>query len=274
MKITEHVYNMHIEDGHISHPGGSNNFFVGDINKEMVLIDTGDYEKKWTDNILKYYQEIGKPKIHSILITHGHYDHIGGLNKIYESFSAPVRCHPLLADKLSKVIDDYEAIIPLQNEEIIDVGGIPLKALFTPGHESDHVCYYLESDLVIFTGDSVLGSSSTSVKDLSKYMESLDYILGFKHDIVCPAHGPVAMPPKGSELIASQKSHRIKRENQVLDSLQKGLTEISDIVNDIYPKHLTAGLRPIASRNVRTHLIKLLDDGVVEMINEKFNFKK
>jgi glyoxylase-like metal-dependent hydrolase (beta-lactamase superfamily II) len=274
MQITEHVYNMHIDDGHISHPGGSNNFFVGNINKEMVLIDTGDYEKKWTDEILGYHQEIGKPNIKAILITHGHYDHIGGLSRIYESFEAPVRCHPLLADKLSKVIGNVEMVIPLQDEEIINVGDVQLKALFTPGHESDHICFYLKNDLVMFTGDSVLGSSSTSVKNLSEYMKSLDFVLNFKHEIVCPAHGPVAMPPKGSDLIAFQKAHRIKRENQVLGSLKKGLTEISDIVDDIYARHLTDELRPIASRNVKTHLIKLLDEGVVEMINERFNVKK
>ncbi len=48
MQITPHVYNMHIDDGATSHPGGSNNFFVGDPSEEMILIDTGDYEREWT----------------------------------------------------------------------------------------------------------------------------------------------------------------------------------------------------------------------------------
>ena len=60
MQITPHVFNMHIDDGATSHPGGSNNFFVGDPSDEMVLIDTGDYERRWTRNILDYYQELGK----------------------------------------------------------------------------------------------------------------------------------------------------------------------------------------------------------------------
>ena len=271
MKISKHVYNMHIDDGHIAHPGGSNNFFVGDPDKEMILIDTGDYEKELINQILDYYAHLGKPKLKAILITHGHYDHIGGLDRIYEATKAPVMAHPLLADKLSKIIGNRESIISLQDEELISVSGIHLKALFTPGHKEDHICYYLESDLVMFTGDSVLGSSSTSVKNLSEYMKSLDYVLKFKHDIVCPAHGPVAMPPKGSDLINSQKMHRIKREAQILDSLEKGLTEINDIVKDIYPRHLTEGLKPIAFHNVRTHLIKLLDDGVIQMKDEIFN---
>ena len=271
MKITEHVYSMHIDDGHISHPGGSNNFFVGDPNKEMMLIDTGDYEKEWINQILQYYDQLGSPKLKAILITHGHYDHIGGLDRIYEVTKAPVMAHPLLKDKLSKIIGNDESIISLRDGELIPVADIHLKTLFTPGHKDDHICYYLESDSVMFTGDSVLGSSSTSVKNLSEYMKSLDYVLKFKHDIVCPAHGPVAMPPKGSELVNSQKSHRIKREAQILDSLAKGLTEIGDIVNDIYPRHLTEALKPIASHNVRTHLIKLIDDRVIQMKDETFN---
>ena len=70
MQITPHVFNMHIDDGATSHPGGSNNFFVGDPSDEMVLIDTGDYERRWTRNILDYYQELVLIHFCSVLNKH------------------------------------------------------------------------------------------------------------------------------------------------------------------------------------------------------------
>jgi len=105
MQITPHVYNMHIDDGATAHPGGSNNFFVGDPSEEMVLIDTGDYQREWTRSILDYYDELGRPKITAILITHGHGDHTGGLDRIHEVMQAPVvRCHPKLVKHLQKLL--------------------------------------------------------------------------------------------------------------------------------------------------------------------------
>ena len=171
---------MHIDDGAVSHPGGSNNYFVGDPNGEMILIDTGDHWREWTQAILDYYDELGRPKISAILITHGHVDHVGGLDRVHEATGAPVRCHPELSEKLGKVLGGDEAIIPLESDEIIRVAGVTLRALFTPGHEVDHVCYYLPEDGVMFTGDTVLGASSTSVGDLSAYMKSLELLIEFR----------------------------------------------------------------------------------------------
>ena len=90
--------------------GGSNNYFVGDPNGEMVLLDTGDYWREWTRAILDYYDELGRPKISAILITHGHVDHIGGLDRVQEATGATVRCHPELAEKLGKILGDDDMI--------------------------------------------------------------------------------------------------------------------------------------------------------------------
>ena len=274
MQITKNVYNMHIEDGSIAHPGGSNNFFVGDPSDEMILIDTGDHDREWTRSILKYYRLLGSPKITSILITHGHTDHIGGLDRIQEEVQAPVRCHPKLANKLGKLLSCPELVIPLRSDEFITTGGrIKLQALFTPGHEIDHICYYLESDSVMFTGDTVLGASSTSVRDLTDYLNSLNLLKNYKHEIVCPAHGPVVLAPQGADLVNWQIQHRLKRENQIIEALNKGLRQVPEITDHIYPTTLKQGLRPSAERNVMTHLEKLIKDGKIKKITSNFELQ-
>ncbi len=72
MQVTPHLYVMHIDDGAEFHPGGSNNYFVGDPHEGMVLIDTGDQQRVWTQSILEYYERLGRPRITAILLTHGH----------------------------------------------------------------------------------------------------------------------------------------------------------------------------------------------------------
>jgi glyoxylase-like metal-dependent hydrolase (beta-lactamase superfamily II) len=257
---------MHIDDGGVSHPGGSNNYFVGDPRQDMVLIDTGDQQHVWTHSILEYYARLGRPKISAILLTHGHHDHIGGLDRIHEALQAPVRCHPKLVERLRTMVGE-NIVVPLQSREHIAIGGkTSLLSLFTPGHEVDHVSFYLKADRVLFTGDCILGASSSTVRDLSSYMQSLELLQRYEHDTICPGHGPVVPPPRGAQLVQWYINHRQQREQQILAALAQGITEIKDITRHIYPRNLRQGLRASAERNVATHLEKLKKDGrVVEI---------
>ena len=169
------------------------------------------------------------------------------------------------------MLGDDAAVVPLRSRERITTGGgVTLQALFTPGHEIDHVCYYARRERVMFTGDTVLGASSTSVGDLAAYMKSLELLTRFKHDTVCPAHGPVVPPPRGRGLVRWQMEHRLERERQVVAALGKGLGSVEDIAREIYPKNLKKGLRRTAERNVATHLKKLVGEEKVTETEASF----
>ena len=275
MQVTPHVYRLHIEEDAggfgVMHPGGSNIYFVGDPAGEMVVIDTGEHYREWTQSILDYYAELGRPTIAGILITHGHGDHIGGVDRLQEAMDCPVLCHPKLAPRLGRILDP-SVVIKLRSRQLVRTGGgVGLRALFTPGHEVDHVCYYLARDRVLFTGDLVLGGSTTSVQDLGAYMNSLNILSGFSPKMVCPAHGPLV--PNGPERIQMYIRHRNRREEQIMAALEGGITGVDDIVRAIYPRNLRRGLRGAAARNVRTHLAKLKDDGRVTEKSPEYTVK-
>jgi endoribonuclease LACTB2 len=261
MQVKPTIHVMHIDDDSVYHPGGSNNFFVGHPHEEMVLIDTGDQQREWTNRILDFYKQMGRPKIRAILLTHGHGDHIGGLDRVYETLQAPVRCHPKLAKKLESMVGKG-VVEPLKSREVLPIGEqVNLRTLFTPGHEVDHIAFHYKEEKVLFTGDCVLGASSSTVRDLGTYMQSLNLLTRFAHDTICPGHGPIVPPPRGAKLVQNYIHHREQREQQILAALAKGITDVKAIARDVYPRNLKKGLWAGAERNVVTHLEKLKQEG-------------
>ena len=142
--------------------------------------------------------------------------------------------------------------------------GWTLRAVATPGHTSNHLCFGLEQEKALFSGDHVMGWSTSVVSppdgDMAAYMQSLARLLDRDDAIYYPTHGPAVTEPK--RLVKGMIAHRRQRERQVLDLLADGAGTIDAMVESMYAM-VDRRLWPAAGRSVLAHLIDLEGRGIV-----------
>uniref|UniRef100_A0A0K0E5J2 Beta-lactamase-like protein 2 homolog n=1 Tax=Strongyloides stercoralis TaxID=6248 RepID=A0A0K0E5J2_STRER len=244
---------------------GTNTYLVGSGEKK-VLIDTGE------KNIPKYIdclkEALGKNTIDSIIITHWHGDHVGGIPDILKIVNRKIPIYKIkrpdvevenLSDLYNYVEDGY----------VVETEGATLKMIATPGHTQDHAVVYLEEEKTLFSGDCVLGEGTSVFEDLYTYMNSLNILLSLNPEKIYPGHGPVITSPK--DKITEYIKHRNQREEQILKCLEgKEYMTSMDITNDVYTD-INLSLKIGAWNNVKNHLTKLLKEKkIIEISSDRF----
>jgi glyoxylase-like metal-dependent hydrolase (beta-lactamase superfamily II) len=146
----------------------------------------------------------------------------------------------------------------LADGETIAIGGVLLEAVTTPGHTSNHLCFGLPQTGALFSGDHIMGWSTTVVSppdgDMAAYMRSLEKLIGRDDDIYYPAHGePVKEPQR---FVRAVMAHRRQRERQILDLLEQESQSIPTMVAVMY-RGIEPRLHGAAGRSVLAHLIDL-----------------
>jgi glyoxylase-like metal-dependent hydrolase (beta-lactamase superfamily II) len=240
---------------------GTNTYLIG-TGTRPILLDTGIGVAKWAENLpVGMREHCRADELDRIVVTHAHRDHIGGVKDAHRLFGeVPVLKRPWLGQ-------DDPAGIPVtaidQGAEVTTEGAT-LRAVFTPGHAPDHLCYVLVEEKALFTGDVVLGAGTTIIPDetgdLGQYMDSLRRLLELDVETIYPAHGPVIRDAK--KKLREYIAHRELRERQVIAALQDGPREVIEIVKVIYTD-VPEFLHPAAAQSMRSHLRKLHKDGRV-----------
>jgi glyoxylase-like metal-dependent hydrolase (beta-lactamase superfamily II) len=231
---------------------GTNTYLVGGGDSDIAVIDPGpdDHEEH-----LDAVAAAADGRIKWILVTHTHLDHSPGAKGLKERTGAQV----LGFDERDGFVPD-EAI---GDGYTLDGPGFGLRAIHTPGHASNHLCYRLAEEDLLFSGDHIMSGSTVVIAppdgDMGAYLKALEELRQYRLTAIAPGHGPWIDDPwaKVDEYI----THRLLREQAIVSALAAaGRAKVEEIVEAVYTD-VPAELHPIARFSVWAHLRKLAAEG-------------
>lgn len=219
-------------------------------------------------------------KFKKFLLTHSHIDHTELVPRLKQITGAKVYAHAarhkMRAQKYDSIVNplneggegidqSFAADKYLHDGEIIQNSEWSLKTIWTPGHLIDHVCFAWHEGKIIFSGDHIMGWSTTLISpphgNLTQFMASLDKLKNRHEKQFYPGHGDVVLNPQN--MVQFQIFHRKEREQQILSGLQNGTKSAFELAKEIYTD-VPANLVPMATRNVLAHLQDLQVKGIVQ----------
>jgi len=202
-------------------------------------------------------------RLHEIVLTHHHVDHVGDAARLAARHGIPVAAH---RETAARVAGRVEVARTLEDGEVLGYGPRGLRALFTPGHAPGHLCFVDAAAGAIVAGDMVASVGTIIVEpedagDMRQYLESLG-LLRREVDAgaprLLPAHGPPIVD--GGARLDFYVAHRLEREGRVAAALGAAPAELAALVPAAYPD-VAPALYPLAARSLLAHLIKLEQEG-------------
>jgi glyoxylase-like metal-dependent hydrolase (beta-lactamase superfamily II) len=257
---------------------GTGTYIVG--HGDIVVIDPGPRLASHRDALA---EALAGERVRAILVTHCHSDHSPLAAWLSEETGAPTVAYgphprpdpamePIEAPDDDAEIEestDYDFrpdVVAADGDVVVDADGITMTAVHTPGHTSNHTCFTLAEERALFTGDHVMGWSTTVVSppdgNMAAYVDSLRRVAGRNDAVLWPTHGP---PRDDAEAyVTALIDHRAERERGVLEQVRAGRATIPEMVEVLYA-HVRPELHKPAGRSVWAHLEQLVDEGLVEV---------
>ncbi len=246
---------------------GTGTYILGHGN--VAVIDPGPADPAHIEALLAATR--GETITH-LLVTHTHADHSPGCALLRESCDAPTYGYgPHGAGKLEEgvVVEeggdmDFDPDVKVRDGQVIEGDGWSVECVYTPGHTSNHICYQLREERALFSGDHVMGWSTSIVSppdgDMQNYMASLELLLERDDALYWPTHGPAITAPKPH--VEAFVAHRVEREEQIKACLADGVPRIREMVPTMYAE-LPEFMYPAAARSVFAAMVYLVERGEV-----------
>ncbi|MBB1633437.1 hypothetical protein A9975_21580 [Cupriavidus sp. UME77] len=241
---------------------GTNTYLL-DHAEGTVVIDPGPGEDPaHIDTILAG----ARTPITKILLTHAHRDHVGAVEALVAKTSATTFAFRYPVEQ------GFHPDVPLGDGDVV----ADLDVLYTPGHCSDHLCF-ARRDGIVFTGDHVMGWSSSFVAapdgSMRQYLDSLARLLARGDSCYLAAHGPALHDP--ITYVRQLIELRLRKEADILSAVHNsGSISIEDLLRISYPKAVEPRIRRAAQRTLLAHLIKLRDDGTVQLLSDLWSVSR
>lgn len=231
---------------------GTNSYLVGAT--ELVVIDPGPDEPPHVDALV----EAGRGRIRWVVATHTHPDHAPAASPLAERTGAEVIGFGPR--------DGFEPDRSVGEGFELAGDDFCLRAVHTPGHASNHLCWLLLGEQMLFSGDHVMQGSTVVIAptdgDMAQYLGSLQRLLSFdpRLRVIAPGHGSLIEQPEA--VVQGIVAHRLERERVVLDALQRaGRATVDQLLETVYAD-VHAALHPVARFSLWAHLRKLGGDGL------------
>ena len=253
---------------------GTGTYIIG--HGKVAVVDPGPDLSEHVTAILDGLAVAGEEVTH-ILVTHTHMDHSPACKPLKEATGAPTYGYgPHGVGKFEQGVKveaggdmEFAPDIRIKHGDIIEGQDWSVECVFTPGHTSNHMCFQLREEKALFSGDHVMGWSTSVISppdgDMESYMDSLDLLLQRDDEIFWPTHGTCIDAPK--PFVAAFIAHRKEREAQILQSLGQGLHNIEAMVPAMY-KDIDDRLYPAAARSVFAAMIYLVKKNKVRCEGE------
>lgn len=236
---------------------GTNTYLVGE--GELAVIDPGPA----VDSHLERIVSEGNGRIRWIFCTHTHLDHSPAAALLKAATGAQVFGRPAPQGQDATFAPD----VVLTHGERIAIDGCTLRAIHTPGHASNHLCYLLEETKMLFTGDQVMQGSTVVINppdgDMRAYLASLDTLLGEDLAILAPGHGYLVGAPHKE--IRRLVAHRLAREKKVREALERIGTASAERMLPLVYDDVPERMHRWAARSLAAHLDKLVAEGAVRL---------